>query len=214
MGFCYLPQPITVQEDDQLRWASLVSIFKDYVFGGIIIEDNPTKYNSIPINAAAQYYKAARHLKRIWGNRKLEMPVLMVDTFDDSVVDIKRLRNMFGDRFSSPDKRLVLYSNDLEASRPNEIVRNSRYPQFRILNQSHQSMIISPDNPLFGVDGTVLVCNGNEWPIFSACLYYRQGPHWHGAEGTASPDGVPVARTTFNPDFEFLMDEHDRMFGD
>ena len=198
--------------DDQLRWASLVSIFKDYVFGGIIIEDNPTKYNSIPINAAAQYYKAARYLKRIWRNRTLEMPVLMVETFDDSVVDVKRTRDIFEHRFTSPDKRLVLYSNELEASRPNEIIRNSRYPEYRIINQSHQSMIISPDNPLFGVNGTVLVCNGNDWPVFSACLYYRQGPHWHGAAGTESPDGVPVARTTFNPDFEFLMEEHDRVF--
>lgn len=197
---------------DQLRWASLVSIFKDYVFGGIIIEDNPIKYNSIPINAGAQYYKATRYLRRIWGNRKLSMPVLMVATFDDSVVSIKKVRDIFQHRFSSPDKRLVLYSNESETSRPNEIFRNSRYPQYRILNQSHQGMIISPNNPMFGVAGSVLVCNGNEWEVFSTCLFYRQGPHWHGAAGTDSPDGVPVARSTFNPDFSFLMELHDQIF--
>ncbi len=63
-----------------LRWASLVSVFKPWVFGGMIIEDNPAKYNSIPINGAAQYYKTTRYLKRLWSNKKLEMPVFMVST--------------------------------------------------------------------------------------------------------------------------------------
>lgn len=195
-----------------LRWASLVSSFKPWVFGGMIMEDNPAKYNSIPINAAAQYYKTTRYLRSHWGSRQLEMPVLMVATMDDSVVDVERLRGIFSRRFSSPQKRLLLYGNELVEAGPSEVVRHSRYPQYRILNQAHMSLLVSPDNALYGRQGRQLVCNGNEWAVFSACLYYRDGERWRGAEGTPSPDGVPLARTTFNPDFDFIMAQFDEVF--
>lgn len=197
-----------------LRWASLVSYFKPWVFGGMIIEDNPTKYNSIPINAAAQYYKGTKYLGSLWRGQQLTMPVLMVASRDDSVVSIDRLRRIFSRHFSSPRKRLILYAHgDMEAG-AEEIVRESAYPDYRILNQSHMSLLISPDNELFGREGRQLVCNGNEWAVFSACLYYTKGERWKGAEGTASPDGLPVARTTFNPDFEFIMQQYDEIFRD
>ena len=178
----------------------------------MIIEDNPTKYNSLPINALGQYYRASRHLARSWDGRRLSMPVLMVQSFDDSVVDVDAVRRTFAERFTSPRGRLVLYGETEAPVKPRETVRGSRYPRHRILNQSHQSLMVSPDNPMFGAEATQLVCNGNEWDVFSACLYHTRGPHWHGAEGTASPDGVPVARTTFNPDFAFVMRRHDAVF--
>ncbi|MFK8084043.1 MAG: alpha/beta hydrolase [Granulosicoccus sp.] len=196
-----------------LRWASLVSHFKPWVFGGMITEDNPTKYNSIPINAAAQYYKSAQYLQEIWGRRKLSMPVLMIATFDDSVVRVNSLRAIFQRHFSSKKRRLVLYGNDPHEVQPFEIMQTSHYPEYRILNQSHMSMMMAPDNALFGTDGTQLVCNGNEWPVYSACLFYEgQPPRWHGAEGTESPDDVPMARTTFNPDFAEVFKLHDEVF--
>ena len=196
-----------------LRWASLVSHVKPWVFGGMIIEDNPSKYNSIPINAAAQYYKSTRYLRDIWGREKLYMPVLMVASMDDSVVSIERMRGLFKRRFSSPRKRLLLYGNGDVQAGPGEIVRRSAYPEYRVLNQAHMSVLIAPDNPFYGKHGRQLVCNGNEWNVFSACLYYSTGERWRGAEGTPSPDEVPVARTTFNPDFNFIMQQYDEVFG-
>ncbi len=199
-------------KDHLLRWASLVSRFKPWVFGGMIIEDNPARYNSIPINATAQYYKVTRHLHRKWHRRKLEIPVLMVATLDDSVVRVDNVRAVFQRRFTSTRRRLVLYTNTDEAPKEHEIIKPSYYPDLRMLNQAHMSMNISPENSLYGKEGRQLVCNGNEWAVFSACLYYRGGPHWHGAAGTVSPDGVPVARTTYNPDFEAIMTLHDEVF--
>lgn len=196
-----------------LRWASLVSRFKPWVFGGMIIEDNPARYNSIPINAAAQYYKTTRHLKRLWGDRALDIPVLMAASLDDSVVDVGRLRGIFQRRFSSTDRRLVLYTNESDtAAAAGEILRSSAHQADRIVNQSHMGVLISPDNPHYGRNGGQLVCNGNEWPVFSACLYYDGDDRWRGAEGTASPDAVPMARTTFNPDFAFLVEQFDEVF--
>jgi len=182
------------------------------VFGGMIIEDNPVKYNSIPINGAAQYYNLTKLLRRKWRSKKLSIPVLAVASIDDSVVDINFLTTTFNRRFSSSKKRLLIYSNERNTTNTKTIeYRRSMSPEQRIITQSHQGVIISPQNPLFGEQGSVLVCNGNDWPTFSGCLYSEE-EHWRGANKTPSPDGVPVARTTFNPDFSGVFEEFDRVF--
>jgi len=194
-----------------LRWASIYSKFKPWVFGGMIIEDNPTKYNSIPINGLAQYYKLIKHLNKVWRNRTLDIPVLMVASSDDSVVDIPYVGTRFKDRFTSTRKRLIVYSNDVPTEQEGIDYRPSVYMEERILNQSHQSVLLSESNPLFGKNGQILVCNGNDWPTFSACLYYK-GQHWFGAQNTPSPDDEPVARITYNPDFSGVMQAFDQIF--
>lgn len=195
-----------------LRWASLYSRFKPWVFGGMIIEDNPTKYNSIPINGAAQYYKLSQILKKSLRTQKLEMPILAVASVDDSVVDVEHFVRVFNKKFTSAQKQLILYSNapPLDEATSTDY-RKSAFPNLRILNQSHQGVIIAPDNPMFGKNGRVLVCNGNDWPTFSGCLYSTQR-HWYGAQHTQSPDEAPVARTTYNPDFIGVFEAFDSVF--
>lgn len=195
-----------------LRWSSLYAKFKPWVFGGMIIEDNPTKYNSIPINGAAQYYETTKYLKRLWKRQSLDMPVLIIASRDDSVVDVEFLINAFDAKFSFINKRLILYGNSQSTVNTEFVIfRPSAFPEFRILNQSHQSVLMSPQNPLFGANASVLVCNGNDWPTFSACLYSKEN-HWFGAQHTPSPDGVPVARTTYNPDFDGVFEVFDDVF--
>ncbi len=194
-----------------LRWSWLYAKFEPYMFGGVIIEDNPTKYNSIPINSATQYYNTTKYLKRRWKRNKLQMPVLAVITMQDSVVDVEYVRDIFHKRFTSDKKRLVIYSEqlDIEAN-GNELVRKSYYPELRILNQSHLSMINSPNNQLLGESRKILICNGNEYPIFMACMRSKQ--HWYGAQHTPSPDGIAVARTTYNPDYHIVEELIEQVF--
>ncbi len=195
-----------------LRWSGIYSRFKPWVFGGMIIEDNPSKYNSIPINGAAQYYNLTKVLKKKWGRQKLSMPVLAVASTDDSVVDVDYFIKVFNQRFDSNNKRLLIYTNDPERQNSQYIeYRKSEYPDLRVINQSHQGVIIAPDNPLFGMNGSVLVCNGNDWPTFSACLR-SSNSHWYGAQHTPSPDGVSVARTTYNADFDGVFEAFDKLF--
>jgi len=198
--------------NDKLRWSWLYSRFKPWVFGGMIIEDNPSKYNSIPINGAAQYYKLTKILKSKWGRRKLDIPVLVVSSINDSVIDVSYVIKMFNSRFSSKKKKMLIYSNAKNAQDTQTIdYRPSSYPELRIINQSHQGVVIAPNNPLFGKGGSILVCNGNDWPTFSACLYTKEN-HWFGAQHTPSPDDIPVARTTYNPDFDGVFTEFDKVF--
>lgn len=194
-----------------LRWSWLYAWYKPWMFGGLIIEDNPVKYNSIPINSGTQYYRITEYLKDYWGERTLSMPVLVVASINDSVVDVEYTRNLFQHRFTSERRQLLLYSEDPGTERKkDEVIRSGAYPGQRILNQSHLSLINSPRNPLFGESGKVLVCNGNKYPVFMACM--RATGHWYGAQHTPSPDGVAVARTTYNPDFGSVLTLFEQVF--
>ena len=191
-----------------LRWSWLYQKFKPWVFGGMIIEDNPAKYNSIPINSVTQYFNTTRYLKHRWRRRKLQIPVVMVATSDDSVIDVDFMRSIYRNRFKHDQKRFILYTNDTSIeSKETELHRSSKYLQRRILNQSHQSLVNNISNPLFGESRGVLVCNGNTPDVFFGCL--RSSQHWYGAQHTPSPDGIAVARTTYNPDYEFIVNQID-----
>ncbi len=196
-----------------LRWSWVYAKFEPYMFGGLIIEDNPTKYNSIPINSATQYYNMTKYLKRHWQTHLLKMPVLAVITMQDSVVDVEYVRDIFQRRFTSDKKRLLIYNEQPGLDKnTNEVIRESYYPALRILNQSHLSMINSPDNDLLGKSRNLLICNGNDYPIFMACMRSKQ--HWYGAQHTASPDGIAVARTTYNPDYQTVEELIEQVFFD
>ena len=193
-----------------LRWSWIYQRRHSWLFGGMIIEDNPAKYNSITINSGTQYYNTSRYLKRRWGGKKLSMPVVMVATADDSVIDIDYMRSIYRKRFTNDQRRFVLYTNDTSIMMAGtEVHRRSANPDLRILNQSHLSLINHTDNPLFGRSRRILVCNGNEPQIFFSCL--RAQEHWFGAQHTPSPDGVDVARTTYNPDYDFIIDQIDEV---
>ena len=187
------------------------------MFGGMISEDNPVKYNSIPINSATQYFNSSIHLKQMlrddkktWLGERLRMPVMMVVTANDSVVDIEYSRQVFHRHFRNPLSRLLIYQQHKASVQSEEVIRISHFPQRRIINLSHLSPLNAPHNPLFGENGSVLVCNGNEYPIYRACMQARG--HWFGAQHTPSPDGVAVARSTYNPDFSYLLELFDQVF--
>jgi len=194
-----------------LRWSGLYQRFNPWVFGGMIIEDNPAKYNSIPINSATQYYKTSRYLKRRWRNRRLAIPAVVVATADDSVVDVDYMRRLYRKRFTARHRAFVLYGNDTSTGLlETEVRRLSADLDRRIINQSHLSLINQPDNELFGAARSILVCNGNDPATFFGCM--RSNEHWFGAQHTPSPDGVAVARTTYNPDYDYVVETIRQVF--
>lgn len=187
-----------------LRWSGLYAKFRPWVFGGMILEDNPIKYNSIPVNSGWQFYQTTRLLRAKLRGKVLDIPVLMVNSANDSVVDTDVVRSLFRRHFDASKSKLLTYhENPLPESTDNEIYRLSSAENTRILNQSHLGLMYKPDNALFGKNGRVLVCNGNEYPVFIACL--RAKNHWLGAQHTESPDGKAVARITYNNDFESML---------
>ena len=200
------------QLNDILRFSWIYSKFKTWLFGQMLWEDNPSKYNSITINSASAYYDLTQHLKAKWADHKLDIALLMVHSLNDSVVDVQFSREIFTHKFISPQKKLLLYSQSNKGANTSrgEEFRNSYYPGRRILNQSHLSLLNNSNNILLGKARKVLICNGNEYPIFIACMNSNQ--HWYGAQHTLSPDGLPVARSTYNPDFYTIVKRFEEIF--
>ena len=201
--------------DRYLRFAGLYAMVEPWVFGGMILEDNPIKYNSIPVNSGWQFHRLTRSLARRWrASDRIDVPTLLVLSEEDSVVDTAYTRALFRRRFTAESRWMITYAPGGtvpgDSPRAHEEVRDSRLPERRILGQSHLSLTNAPDNPLFGEAGRVLVCNGNEYPVFMACM--RAENHWYGAQNTPSPDGRPVARTTWNPDWHHVLERFDDVF--
>ena len=194
-----------------LRWSGIYKLYKPWVFGGMILEDNPAKYNSIPVNSAAQYYNTTRYLKKRWQRHRLSIPVLVLASADDSVIDVSYMRSLYRKRFDGESRAMVIFSNDTSLTlAETEVRRPSARLDLRIINQSHMSLINSPDNELYGRSRKILVCNGNVPEIFFGCL--RSPVHWYGAQHTVSPDDVAVARTTYNPDYEYVLQMIEQVF--
>lgn len=215
--------------DRWLRFSGIYKHFRPWVFGGMILEDNPIKYNSIPVNSGWQFHQLTRELDRRWrAEDELDVPALLVMSSEDSVVDTDYTRRLFRKRFTHPDRHMLTFAPDVgDADSPavghtlselrdltesHEEVRNSRHDELRVLGQSHLSLSNAPDNALFGRTGRVRVCNGNEYPVFMACMRARE--HWYGAQHTPSPDERPVARMTWNPDWEHVLKRFDEVFSE
>ena len=161
--------------DRYLRFAGLYALFEPWVFGGMILEDNPIKYNSIPVNSGWQFHRLTRSLARRWRpDDRVDVPTLLVLSSEDSVVDTGYTRSLFRRRFTAEERLMITYAPGGavpgDDPGPHEEVRDSRRPEHRILGQSHLSLTNAPDNDLFGESGRVLVCNGNEYPVFMACM--------------------------------------------
>lgn len=202
------------QLNDMLRFSWIYSQFKTWLFGQMLWEDNPSKYNSIAISSASAYYDLTQHLKAKWAERKLDIALLMVHSLNDSVADVQYSRKISTHRFISPQKKLLLYTQSINGAKifEGEEFRNSYYPERRILNQSHLSLLNNPNNLLMGKARKILISNDNEYPIFIACMNSNQ--HWYGAQHTLSPNGVPVARSTYNPDFYTIVKRFAEIFID
>lgn len=197
------------EEDGILWWSSVVGLARAWAFTGPSV--NPVRYGSVAVNAGVQYYDLTAYLLELWGDRTLDIPALVVVTTEDSVVDAAYVRTVFRDRLTASGNRLLIYSaGGAEPRDGREIVRAGAYPAARILNLSHMSLMIAPENPRYGRAGDLIVCNGASGAARTAC---RSAPlRWHGAWGTRSPDGTPVARSTYNPDFDFVLEQARKIF--
>ncbi len=197
------------EEDGILWWSSVLGVARDWAFTGPVV--NPVRYGSIAVNAGVQYYDLTADLLDLWGDRTLDIPAVVVVTTEDSVVDTDYVRAVFRERLTAPDNRIVIYSaSGAEARNGREIIRDGAYPAERVLNLAHMSLMVGPGNPRYGRDGDLRVCNGIGGRTRGDC---RTAPQlWYGAWGTRSPDGALVARTTYNPDFAFVLEMVDAVF--
>ncbi|MXY65767.1 MAG: alpha/beta fold hydrolase [Gammaproteobacteria bacterium] len=180
--------------------------------------DDYARYEAMPVNAMAETFLLVRKFTQLLEQRRVHIPVFMSMSADDSVIDVAVNRDYFEDRFSHPGSRLVVYRRDpREGTDPNDArisYRNSFLPGQRIAGFSHLSVHIAPANAHYGTHGDYRNCgqaSGERAEVVERCL--DDAHPWRGEmfgdNRAGIPDGTPVARLTYNPHFDELLEQVD-----
>lgn len=170
-------------------------------------DDDPAKYESFTTNAANQIYRLAKELEGMRSATPLRAPMFVALSAEDGTTDSVATLAYFSGQ-SEPASRLVLYSRDKAefADQRIRVVPAAR-PDEAILEQSHLSVGVAPDNAHYGRGSTYRNCkhylsNARAW---QGCK--SASPIAQGERGIAKPDGLVFTRLTYNPDFAELMRE-------
>jgi esterase/lipase len=174
------------------------------------VTQNAVRYMIVPTNGFAQYYLSARKARGDLDRTPYDKPVLMVAAEHDDILDSSYLFETFRARFTNPASRLIWYGS-LPAKGGNDsrvLVRTDFLPDLHISQFSHMGVVFSPDNPLYGIHGSLRICsNGEDKSAIAAC---EQGaPVWYAGWGYTEKGRI-YARLTFNPYFDWqtqVMDE-------
>lgn len=185
------------------------------LFGDFVEEEpelNPVKYESLAFNAGAQTADVLSETQDILESRQhWDLPLFLVATEADSVINLDYLVQQFRNRFTHPDSRMLVF-RDLRQPWPDTLQSprieslNSFLPQFNILEFSHQSLAISANNELYGPGAPLQRCLEPNQMSVEDCrtlppeqLWFSA---WHG-----EPKAVPTSRLTWNPWFPEMADK-------
>ncbi len=201
--------PGLAAKSDQAWLTPYVRYVKDWVGQG---ENNdPGKYGSMAMNAAAEFYL----LTEPYGEGSLpdfDIPVFGVVSSDDQTINPDVMLDFYCNKVTASQKQLVWYQGRITSAMnlPDcagiDVVR-SENDQLRTLNHAHTAITMSPNDPIYGLDGSAPDCGHYDDPdALSRC---RTGNDVMYAERNlfdTAPDGT-LRRGTFNPDFTGMMDK-------
>lgn len=166
-------------------------------------QQNPVRYLNVPTNGFGQFHQTSAEIRAALDDVGYEKPATIILTENDSVLDVASIAKTFTERFTHPASRLIWYGGPPSLDDPRILVRPDYLPEFRISQFSHMSVLFSPENRLYGRDGTLRFCENGQSPDFYARC--RQGEEvWYSDWGFEAPDRIH-ARLTFNPYFDWQM---------
>ncbi|MDC8831561.1 alpha/beta hydrolase [Alteromonas gilva] len=167
-------------------------------------EDNPTRYNSVAMQGFAAYQHSVDAVSQTLAAKPLSQPVFMVIPEGDSVVDVREVGRLYQRRFKHPDNALLWLGNGAQAPAGAKVL-SMTIPAQRISAASHMSVLFSPGNPLYGIDGTLRICDNGQSDEKTARCEAGETV-WYGPWGYTEENKV-YARLTYNPYFDIMVRE-------
>lgn len=183
-------------------------------------EPNPVKYESLAVNTGDEMGEILRRVQsELEARRSIDdLPLLLVATEADSVIDLDYLQRSFRKRFSHPDSHMLLYRDTREPAPPwwqptRMSERMAWLPEHRIVEMSHQSLPVGPGNPLYGVDGLIRHCLEPNGASREECMARDpQGIRYAAYRGEDARSGPYLtSRLTWNPHFDDLVERVARL---
>tara|TARA_Y100001960_G_scaffold333679_1_gene440193 strand:- start:621 stop:1838 length:1218 start_codon:yes stop_codon:yes gene_type:complete len=165
-------------------------------------EDNPLRYNSLPMSAAAVYYQTSSVVREQLNTTNYDRPVFMLLSEGDEVINTDYAIQTFSDKMVNPNNHIV-WQGEHDLAEPRSTRFTMNLPEQRISNGSHMGLLFSPDNPNYGAKGVNRICsNGQSEEQLNHCM--NGDEVWYSSWGYVEP-GKTHARLTYNPYFEQSM---------
>lgn len=170
---------------------------------GVRPMQTPVRYLNVPTNGFAQFHLSSVLARKRLVEKPYAKPVFVALTEHDSVLDTDFVLSSFNERFTHPASRLVWYGNTPATQSSRVLVREDYLPEQHISQFSHMGLLFSPDNPLYGPQGSQRICwNGQEQPDMARCVAGE--PVWYSDWGYRAA-GKVHARLTFNPYYQWQV---------
>lgn len=191
------------------QFARVVGVFKKWK--RLERDQDYAKYESYPVNGVYQIYRLTEALKET--ENKVNVPAMIILSEDDTTVLPEASVEFFSEKLSGR-KKLIVYRNN-PGKNSNLLVeeKESSYPELNILNFSHVSVHISPDNPHYGRSGDYKNClhYSDDAKKLNECKLTENKKVKYGETNLIdkkliSEDEI-FRRLTFNPDFENMCEE-------
>lgn len=191
---------------DTVKYAELASYF--ITWADQDPEDNPLRYNSLPMSAAAVYYQTSSAVREQLSTKEYLKPVFMMMSEGDKVVSTQFAIDTFSKKMQNPHGHIV-WQGEGDLTEPRSTRFSMNLPEQRISNGSHMGLLFSPNNPNYGVKGSNTICsNGQGEDKEARCL--SGDTMWYSAWGYTEPNKIH-ARLTYNPYFEKSMQIMDKV---
>jgi esterase/lipase len=192
------------------KFAGVAAVFKHWLYKPDEDSDphtNYARYETVPSNALAQFYKTSKNVRRRIKAKGYDKPTLMVMSRRDSVIDVNHVRALFSEYFTNPSSRIIWYGTIERDDEPFDrriIVKPESFPSFQVTDYSHMGLLFSPKNEHYGVKGDYRFCrNGQGVAGYRQCQ--NGGDVWYSSWGTRR-SGKVHARLTFNPQFGHMIE--------
>jgi esterase/lipase len=175
------------------RWLSLTA------------EIDYAKYQSLPINAVAQVYNLSREVKKTLAQTPLAHPLFIATTAADTTISTPTVLKYFS-KATHPNNQLILYSNQLNTNHAQIICRPTQYLAQSIQQISHVAIPISSANKHYGAQGDYIFASRAENNIhYGAYNSWQEQVQMQFNRFKLSK--TVYRRSTFNPDFDFMIQE-------
>jgi esterase/lipase len=204
--------------DPTVRLAPYVRWFRDWL--GAAQERDAAKYETLAINAGAEFYLLVRELD--WpAMQPLALPVFMAISGADSTVDVNAAAEFFCEKTPVNNRQLLWYSSFNDTNQPlancsGIAVESGVDAEHRTVSMSHVSLTMPSSDPHYGRDAG-----------YRQCLHYSAMPERYEqcmvndldtvyGERSLLVDGLfdgrLMRRATFNPGFAVMMQRIDCFF--
>ena len=184
--------------------------------------DDYARYEAMPMNGLAEMYLLTRDFQALLRQVSIPVPVFLVQSVDDAIIDAEVNERLFSTRFSSMLSRMIIYQQDpQDPAKPSDrriVYEKSHLPEQRVIGFSHQAVHIAPNNRHYGLLGDYRSCGANsDRSAREVSLCENATVLWRGELFGQSDfllaEGAAIGRLTFNPLFDRLLAEIDRFLG-